>query len=314
MKDSFRVAAVVNSAAGGDPDGVVAALRAVGTATVDQVDTAAPGDAADLAYKLAVGDTPPDIIVSVGGDGTVCEVVTGLHRARMSGAVAVPPLLVAPAGTGNSTYRGLWNDAPWPDVAAQALRGEADTRIIDLARMAHNDHVVVLGSGSGLFAASLLAIRNRPEKGRDLLMTAALAAMKTYVPYEGRVLVDDEVVYAGGIVETIVAGFRYRGGLLKLVPKSIVDDGRLDITIVTTAASMPAFAQAAMGGEVYEVPGIHWGRGTRITVERVDGQPILFEHDGEMMPEDRPSYELAVLPGALAVLTSTEPLPWFTSR
>jgi diacylglycerol kinase (ATP) len=314
MTDSFRVAAIVNPAAGGDPDGVVATLRAIGTATVDRVDTAAPGDAADLAYKLAIGDTPPDLVVSVGGDGTVCDVVTGLHRAHESGAVAVPPLLVAPAGTGNSTYRGLWNDAPWADVAAQALAGRARTRTIDLARMAHNEHVVVLGSGSGLFAASLLAIRNRPERGRELLMAAALAAMTTYVPYQGRVLVDDEVVYAGGIVETIVAGFRYRGGLLQLVPRSIVDDGRLDITIVTTAVSMPAFAQAAMGGNVYDVPGIEWARGMRIAVERSDGQPILFEHDGEMMPEDRPSYELAVLPGALTVLTTTEPLPWFDKR
>lgn len=311
MKDSMRVAAVVNPAAGGDPDGVVAALRAAGTATVDRVDTGAPGDAADLAYKLAAGDTPPDVIVSVGGDGTVCDVVTGLHRARVSGAVTVPPLLVAPAGTGNSTYRGLWNDAPWDAVAAQVLKGEAVTRSIDLAAMTHNDHVVVLGSGSGLFAASLLAIRNRPEKGRRLLMAAALAAMATYVPYQGRVLIDGEQVYAGGIVETIVAGFRHRGGLLQLVPQSIVDDGRLDITIVTAAVSMAEFAQAATGGNVYEVAGIQWGRGSRVVVERVDGQPMLYEHDGEMMPEDRPSYELSVLPAALTVLSSAEPLPWF---
>jgi len=309
MKDSVRITAIVNPAAGGDPDGVVAVLRAAGSATVDRVDTTTAGDAVDLAYKLAVGDTPPDIIASVGGDGTVCEVATGLHRARESGAV--PTLLVAPAGTGNSTYRGLWNDAPWPAVAERVLRGEAVTRTIDLARMVHNDHVVVLGSGSGLFAASLLAIRNRTEKGRELLMAAALAAMENYVPYAGRVVVDGTEIYSGGIVETIVAGFRYRGGLLQLVPRSIVDDGLLDITLVTAAVNMTQFARAAVGGDVYAVPGIRQGRGSRIAIERLDGQPILFEHDGEMMPENRASYEMLVLPAALTVLSSAETLPWF---
>lgn len=312
MKDSVRVTAIVNPAAGGDPRAVVAALRAVGTAAVDSVSTAAAGDAADLAYKLAVDDTPPDIVVSVGGDGTVCEVVTGLHRARESGAVSVPPLLVAPAGTGNSTYRGLWNDAPWAAVAELALRGQAVPRTIDLAKMTHNDHVVVLGSGSGLFAASLLAIRDRPEKGRALLMAAALAAMETYVPYPGRVVVDGDEIYAGGIVETIVAGFRYRGGLLQLVPESIVDDGKLDITVVTSAVDMAEFGQAAVGGNVYDVAAILRGRGSRIAVERLDGQPMLFEHDGEMMPEEGPSYEMRVLPAALTVLSSAQALPWFS--
>ncbi|WNV85258.1 diacylglycerol kinase family protein [Umezawaea sp. Da 62-37] len=312
MEPRLRVAAVVNPAAGGDADRAVAAMEAVGTASVEVIRTTAAGDAADIAYKLAGGGSPPDIITAVGGDGTVCEVATGLHRARESGVAAVPPLLIAPAGTGNSTYRGLWNDEPWDAVADRALRGGAVTRKIDLARIEQNDHVVVLGSGSGLFAASLVAIRNRPEKGRELLMAAALAAMEAYVPYQGRVSIDGEAVYEGGIVETIVGGFRYRGGLLNLVPRSILDDHLLDITLVTAAVDMGAFAKAAVSGDVYDVPGIRTGRGSRISIERLDGQPMLFEHDGEVMPEVMPSYDIHVVPAALTVLTTGEPLPWFS--
>ncbi|WP_316525471.1 diacylglycerol/lipid kinase family protein [Kitasatospora brasiliensis] len=314
MEQHSRVVAIVNPAAGGDGDRAVAALEQVGTATVEVLTTAAPGDATDIAYKLACEAAPPDIVVGVGGDGTICEVVTGLYRARESGAAAVPPLLVAPAGTGNSSYRGLWNDAPWEEVAGRALRGEAITRTIDLARIEQNDHLVLLGSGSGLFAASLVAIRNRPEKGRELLMAAALAAMEAYVPYQGRVTVDGETVYEGGIVETIVGGFRYRGGLLNLVPESVVDDGLLDITLVTAAVDMNAFAQAALNGHVYDVPGIRTGRGRRIGIERLDGQPMLFEHDGEVMPETTQSYQIHVIPAALTVLTPAGAPPWFGER
>lgn len=311
MTQRLRVAVVVNPAAGGDGDRIVAGLEAVGAAEVRTVRTTAPGDARDIAYKLAAGAAPPGLIVSVGGDGTVCEVATGLFRAAESGAVAVPPLLVAPGGTGNSVYRGLWNDAPWETVAALALRGGSATRRIDLARIEQNDHIVVLGSGSGLFAATLLAARDRPEKGRDLLMAAAVAAMESHEPYQGRVTVDGEVLYEGGIVETIVGGFRYRGGLLNLVPQSLVDDGRLDITVVTSAADMQAFAQAAVQGDVYSVPGITWGRGERITVEETGGQPVLYEHDGEVMPRTTPSYDIHVVPAALTVLTAADAPPWF---
>jgi len=311
MTGHLRVAAVVNPAAGSDGERLMAALEAVGTAEVRTTRTSAPGEAADIAYKLATDTELPDIVVGVGGDGTICEVAAGLHRARASGCTAVPPLLVAPGGTGNSVYRGVWNDEPWETVTARVLGGGAARRTIDLARVEQNDHIVVLGSGSGLFAATLLAARNRPEKGRDLLMAAALAAMADHEPYQGQVSVDGMVVHEGGIVETIVGGFRYRGGLLNLVPESVVDDRLLDITVVTAAANMNEFARAAVQGHVYEVPGILSGRGRRISVTRTDGQPLLFEHDGEVMPETMPSYDIHVLPAALDVLTTADAPPWF---
>ena len=311
IKERPHIAAVVNPAAGGDPDGAVAALASAGIEHQETVRTSAAGDAADIAYKLAVGDAPPDVIAAVGGDGTVHEVVSGLHRARESGAAEVPPLLIVPAGTGNSSYRGLWNDEPWDTVAEHVARGEAAVRPIDLARIEQNDHISLLGSGSGLFAYTLVVARGRPEKGRDLLMAAALAAMADYVPYPGRVVCDGNTVYEGDIVETIVGGFRYRGGLLCLVPESIVDDRLLDITVVTAAVDMGAFAGAALGGNVYEVPGILTARGEHITIERLDGQPMLFEHDGELQPELGPSYDYRVVPAALRVLTPLDPPPWF---
>ncbi|MEU8629480.1 diacylglycerol kinase family protein [Streptomyces sp. NPDC048669] len=311
MTRRLQVAAVVNPAAGGDEGRVVAALEAVGTADVRSVRTTAPGDAADIAYKLAVDDVPPDLVVGVGGDGTVHEVVTGLYRAAESANAAVPRLLVAPGGTGNSVYRGLWNDEPWETVAGQALSGAAAARTIDLAKIEQNGHMVVLGSGSGLFAATLLAARNRPETGRDLLMAAALAAMATHEPYPGRVSVDGKVLHDGGVIETIVGGFRHRGGLLNLVPESVLDDGLLDITVVTSAVDMDVFAWAAVHGNVYEVPGIVRGRGERITVERVDGKPVLYEHDGEVMPQTTPSYDIHVVPAALTVLTAADAPAWF---
>ncbi|URN13523.1 VlmJ-like protein [Streptomyces radiopugnans] len=280
----LRLAAILNPAAGSDGKQLVATLASSEAAEVHVITTTAAGDAADIAYKLAAEAEPVDVAVSVGGDGTVFEVATGLWRAREAGVTAVPPLLVAPGGTGNSVYRGLWNDASWSSVVDCVSRERSRTRAVDLARIEQNGHIVVLGSGSGLFAQTLVKAAELPGSGRQLLMDAALAAMAECTPYEGRVVVDGEVVHEGGIIETITGGFRYRGGLLNLVPGSVLDDGLLDITVVTADADMNAFAHAALGGNVHDVPGIRWGRGEHVAVERSDGQPLLFEHDGEVMP------------------------------
>jgi diacylglycerol kinase (ATP) len=95
------------------------------------------------------------------------------------------------------------------------------------------------------------------------------------------------------------------------VPKSVLDDRRLDITVVTARTDMLAFGQAALHGDVYETPGVVWGRGERIVIERLDGQPVLYEHDGELIPQTTPTYELSVLPAALNVLTPAETPPSF---
>lgn len=306
----MNVTAIVNPAAGGDGDAQVDALRAAGDAGVTVLHTTAPGDAADLAYKLAAESTPPDVVVAVGGDGTVCEVATGLHRAREAGAAA-PALLVAPGGTGNSTYRGLWDDAPWPEVAATALAGDGRLRMLDLARCEQNGHVVVLGSGSGLFAETLLARLGRPETGRELLLAASAAAMADHTPYPGRVTVDGTVVHEGPLTETIVGGFRFRGGVLNLVPESVVDDGLLDVTVIPGTVGMAEFGQAVVGGVLYDLPSVTWGRGTTVRIERTDGEPVLWEHDGEVMDPGGPACDLTVLPAALAVLTPVVAPPWF---
>ncbi|MFI9626375.1 diacylglycerol/lipid kinase family protein [Streptomyces sp. NPDC052042] len=310
-KQRSRLVAILNPAAGGDGEHLVETLASRERVRVDVVRTTAAGTAADIAYKVAGDSESVDGVVSVGGDGTTFEVATGLWRAGRAGVENVPPLLVAPGGTGNSVYRGLWNDEPWTAVVERVMSGRSRTRALDLARIDQNDQIVVLGSGSGLFAQTLLKAAELPGSGRQLLMDAAVAAMADHVPYEGRVSVDGEVVYEGGVVETITGGFRYRGGLLNLVPRSVLDDGLLDITVVTAEADMNAFAQAALGGNVYDVPGIGWRRGAHMTIERLDGQPLLFEHDGEVMPRVSASCDLHTLPAALDVLSTSDATAWF---
>ncbi len=77
--------------------------RALGSELkLDVVETREPGHAAELAAQ-ALSDTV-DLVVAVGGDGTVNEVVDGLLSA---GTTEVPRLAVVPGGSANVFARAL---------------------------------------------------------------------------------------------------------------------------------------------------------------------------------------------------------------
>lgn len=98
-----------------------------------------------------------------------------------------------------------------------------------------------------------------------------------------------------------VGGGRYRGGQYLVLPDSELDDGLLDVCVV--GASVPAVQvpQLARTGQLARQPGVVHGRGRHIVVERTDGHPLCFEHDGELQHLNWTRMSVEVLPGALGV-------------
>ncbi|MGV9680336.1 diacylglycerol/lipid kinase family protein [Nocardia sp. NPDC003482] len=311
----MRIAVIVNPAAGGNPFDLIDVLTAEHPARAITVHpTAGRGDGEKLAYDLATAADRPDAVVAVGGDGTVGEVVAGLHRATSIDPGTDPALVVAPGGTGNSNYRGLWDDLPWPDVA-RMLRDPAAVRErrIDLLHVDELDRAVLLGSATGVLPAALTAAATLPLRGRERLLTATLTALTTFRPFRVRVTLDGRPFADTAALVTNVSGFRHRGGLLRLMPRSVLDDGLLDVLVVTADAEVEPLVQAVLAGDITEIPGVHYAQGKHVTIERTDGEPITFEHDGELRTAATPNYAVTVLPHALKVLVPADTPPWFTA-
>lgn len=296
---SGRVLAVANKAAGGPTGELVGALEAIDGLHLDVAWTAGQGDGTRLTAAGLAGPNRPDLVVAIGGDGTAGEVTRGLL-----GVVSPPPLLIAPGGTGNSNFRSLWDDLPWPEVVRTVLvDGAYLVRPVDLMRLVELDSPTLLGVSTGAIPECLVVARTLPLSGRERLLTAALQVLSFFRPYPGRVLVDGEVMIEEDTFLTLVGGVRYRGGLLKLLPHSMLDDGLLDVLVVDASVSMEEFGRAALGdGDVGEVDGVHLGRGTRVRVERTDRQPMLLEHDGELETGPYSGYEVYAMPRAISVL------------
>lgn len=270
--------------------------------------TANRGDAADEVCRYALArDRRASllVVVAVGGDGTVLDVVRGLIRASARGR-ADHALFVVPAGTGNSNYRALWGETPWPRALDQALATLPDSIArLDLARVPELDDLVVLGAGAGLSAEVLVRASEIPLTGRSRLAAALDRAAAQFTPYEGRVTVDGTVLHKGQTILANVGGGPYRAWQYRVLPHSLLDDGLLDVCVVGAELRPAQVPGLLLTGAHVGLPGVHYGRGESVVIERLDGAPLCFEHDGELISGAGSRVTVRVMPGALAVLSRT---------
>ena len=307
-----RLLAIANPAAGGKPAVFIDSLHAAQQPDIefDVAWTTAPGDAERIATAAAKTGTF-DAVIAVGGDGTVRDVASGLYRAA---APAAPALFIAPAGTGNSNYRGFWNDAPWDEVVQAIVAQRWNLRRIDLAHITPLDRTMLLGAGAGVIAEGLITARSLPGQGRDLLLRAAFDTLQNYTPFRARITVDDTEPDEFDIINISIGGNRYRAGNFQPLPHSMLDDGLLDISVLCACPDPLEPAALALTGDISEHPAVHYDRGRQITIQRIDGEPLIFEHDGDVMPIERGAYTVAVLPSALTVAVKAPPPSWFVTR
>lgn len=264
--------------------------------------TTEPGDAT-VAVRRALQRSAqaPDLVVVIGGDGTVREAVQGLASAPGRAA-----LTVVPGGTGNSGYKMLWGERPWTESLKAVLTdsgvgGSARLRRHDLARLAETRQYIYLGACSGVIADALITARDIPLTGRDLYTKAFADTAAGYVPYPGRVTVDGRVVHEGPTVLANVGGGRYRGGRYLVLPDSLLDDGLLDVCVIGDGVAAADVPQLTLNADHMGHPATVYARGRTITVERTDGRRLPLEHDGEYQHGIGPSATFEVQPGALPV-------------
>lgn len=294
----MRAVIIANPAASAYTDSLVAELisRCERHADVTLYQTAGPDHATKLAESTSDGAT---ILLSVGGDGTAREVVHGLvDSGRPS------PMFIVPAGGSNSCYRSFWGEVAWPDALDQALaKPAARTRRLDLARLRENDKLVLAGASAGFppqavhNAEALTELTGRARYEKALVDLAAV-----YEPFPGRIIVDGNIVHSGRTMLANIGGSRYRGGQFEVLPHSVIDDGLLDICVIAGHHDPAEMLTLARTGIHVTRPGVHYARGRTITVERTDGVPLWFEHDGEVLLDRSASFTLMVVPQAVPML------------
>ena len=287
---------VANGLAGGGHRDVAARAEEV-LAASGAVEVAWPPDLDALGALLA-GGLGERRLVAIGGDGTLHVVANLLDEHGLLGAVEVG---LVPAGTGNDFARAIGLPLDDPEAAA-AIARDAPALPTDLADVTLDGRrqvaVNVVHAGIGA-AAAKAAAAVKPVAGPAAYPLGALVAGFTERGWDLEVIADGDVVHARGEPLLMVATCNGRtiGGGTPLAPGASVDDGLLEVLVVTATgpAARAGFAAALRAGEHLDRPDVVHRRAAHV---RVSGDPVGVNLDGELA-DDVTVAELRVRPGAL---------------
>jgi diacylglycerol kinase (ATP) len=237
---------------------------------VDLHATQATEDATLIANRLA---QEADIIVAVGGDGTVNEVVNG-----MSGSSA--RLGIVPAGTVNVLALEL--GIPFQVERACEVIAAGNTRSMDLGWA--NDRKFILMMGAGIDALTIRNIDPRAKKRfRELaFLSTGLRQGFARPPQVFLVRVNGEEHR----VTFLVAGnSRYYGGRFGITTDADPTDGLLDVLMFkgTSVASLSVFWLGVPTGLHLHNRDVTYVRADSVEVLPLDEEHVVwYQTDGEL--------------------------------
>jgi len=303
-----KVAFIVNPHSGGGKTGREwpgirkRAEEILGPFTADL--TAGPGDASRLTRERLLGGA--DVVVCVGGDGTLNEVLNGfIDDGR---PVAENALLgFVPNGTGCDFVRSV----PIPRNLEGALdtiaRGEI--RTIDLGCIRYRDplnqtrvrcfhNIASFGLGGEVDERA-----NRTTKVFGPFFAFILSTLQSLLLYGKKRIcfrLDGGTPMEVTAWNIAVANGRYHGGGMLVAPGASVDDGLFHVTVI---------GDLSLAEALFHLPKLYSGRITEVKhvstftcrrVEAFSDQRVLLDVDGEQ-PGSLPAV-MDILPGALRIL------------
>jgi YegS/Rv2252/BmrU family lipid kinase len=244
-----------------------------------------------LAATAATGGEVP---VTLGGDGLVGAVAGALRE--VAGAV----LGVLPGGRGNDFARVL--GLPLDPVAACDVVARGAPRPIDLGEADGRAFVGIASLGFDS-EANRWANTAPPRLGRLVYLYGTLRALAAWRPAAFTVEVDGaEIGFAGWSVAA--ANTSTYGGGMALAPGARLDDGALDVVLVSATSRahfLRALPRVFRGTHVGD-PCVRMLRGAEVHVGA--DRPFVVYADGEPIGTVRPgaTFTIRALPAALRVL------------
>jgi diacylglycerol kinase (ATP) len=251
--------------------------------------SSAPGEMSELAARAA---QEYELLVVVGGDGTVNEVVNGIA------GIVGPELAIVPRGTGRDFARTFGIGSRFDAAVRVALEGRP--RRLDAGRVAYRswsgDERIgwFANVGSAGMSGAIARRANDGSKalgGRISYLAAILAVFARWQVTEVEVTVDGE--RRGGLMhDVVVANGAYFGGGLHICPDAVPDDGLFDVLLLghLTKTDLALRLPMAYRGRHLPHPKAELLRGRRVTVETPE--PLPVELDGEQPGTTPATFEI----------------------
>ena len=260
--------------------------------------TERPEHAIEIARDIDLNDG--DTIVTVGGDGTFCEVISGFMSRTKE--VSNIPLGLVPAGTGNSQANDM-EISDYMDAVERITKGRirlmdvAETRFLDddkeVIRYSHNLVGWGLGVDSNILAEKMRFLGPLRYDIGVLLSIIRGKVRKAKCFIDGHLIESDFVLL---LIQNTCTG----GDRLRLAPKAQIDDGKMDLGIIYHIGRfkiLKLFNQLkAQGSHVWN-PNVEFYRFKTLRIETEE--PTSINIDGENLGTT--PLDIKVLPSAIKV-------------
>ena len=240
----------------------------------------------------AARDADAELLVVVGGDGSLNEVVNGRRDL---------PIAMIARGTGMDFVRthGI------PTALDEAVRVAREGRLqsIDLGRVSFRAGTRWFANVSSVGMSGAVARRaNAMSKalgGRVTFYAALVREFMFWRNSEVTVRLEDGITRQGRMHDVIVANGQWHGGGMWLAPEARADDGRFDVVLIgdITKLDFVTTSPKLYKGTYLEHPKVEHLRSATVAVEAA--MPLPIETDGEVAGTTPARFE--VIPQALRV-------------
>jgi len=251
--------------------------------------TAYVGHAAEIAEE-AIGHHY-DIIVAVGGDGTINEIAPKLmNSGKLMGII--------PFGSGNGLARSL--KIPMDTKKAIRLLNNFKTQIIDGAKL--NERYFFNMAGMGFDAHISAVFAGNKSRGLKGYIEMGLKEIMTYQPQNYNLLIDGVHYQRAAFVISIANSSQY-GNNVHISPKSSLTDGLLDVCIIKPFPlyQLPKLAYQMVRAKTHQSTMVEIIRGKEIKITRGKEDSIHLDGEPFFMGKE---LTISVIPLSLHIITN----------
>lgn len=244
-------------------------------------------------------------IISIGGDGTLHEIINGVFTQDNCLPKEVTIGLI-PVGTGNDWGRMFGIPLVYEGAAGVIKEGKTllhDIGVIDY--FSGNEKLrtwFINIAGVGFEAAVIKRTNRQKEKGRSSKAIYLFNLLTSLISYSNTPV---EITIDGKSSRTKVFSInigngRYCGGGMRQTPDALPDDGLLDITVIKELGKLEIIRSLSMlyDGTVLSHPKIDGFRTTALKV--ISDNTLLIEADGELLGHT--PAEFSIIPSAINII------------
>ncbi len=230
--------------------------------------------AIELAKKAV--DEKADIIVAVGGDGSINEIINGMKGSDTK-------LAIIPLGSGNGLARFL--KIPLQVKEAIHLINRGNTKSIDTISINDIDFVSIAGLGFDALVAKKFAKYHK--RGFWSYFKIATREYQTYRPKKYTLHINGEVIITRALM-IVFANSDQFGYNTAIAPDAKIDDGLMDVCIVKKIPmyQTPFFLHMLFMKQLDKTSYIDIIKTKEVSIERkknrvvnIDGEPIKLSKD-----------------------------------